>query len=555
MVGLDNQAFAASKLRIAEVLTNDYLLANRVEVLDLFDKEITAAEIVDRVYTFLDQDRGLTDLVIYYCGHGAFLPDRSYYLTLKSTRQGREATTGLLFRQFRLDLDDLLHDKRTYLLLDCCYAAAAVSDWMSSGSISNVIADQIESAFPAGGTALLVAASRSNPAIAPIGHETTLFSGHLIAAIRDGAEVDRKDLSLADLAEAVRIRIRREPLARHVLPEMHVPRQSSGDMSLLPLIRNHNFSDRSLLGVTPVDLNALEQELTNSADPTHATVSSWPTWLHTTRAQIGLLVSLALVVFAVVYFLLPTSVITRPNQPLAASDNVVSSSQVAKANQSPDVKSATQFKLDIPFGQTSEQIVAGLLESSFLTGTIKNIPPEGSLLPDIYDVLAGTTREEVLQKMQQAQISAASIEWRGRQKTVPISNELQFITLASIVDQEAEGANDEVRAKIASVLINRLRNNMKLQLDSTVIYGLIGGRGRISHPLTKEEITRPTPYNTYVIGGLPPGPICNPSRPALKAVANPAQTNDLYFIRSKSGEYLFAETYAQLKNLGESLKR
>ena len=86
---------------------------------------------------------------------------------------------------------------------------------------------------------------------------------------------------------------------------------------------------------------------------------------------------------------------------------------------------------------------------------------------------------------------------------------------------------------------------MKLQSDPTIIYGLVGGKGTLGRPIMKSEIEQPTPYNTYVITGLPPGPITNPGRASLEAAANPARTRELYFVADGTGGHAFAETYEQ----------
>jgi WD40 repeat protein len=236
--GLDNPAFATSKARIAEVLTTDYMLAKRVEHLDLFDQDRLPPGVIEDIQHFLDRHRDLTDLIVYYCGHGGFLPDQSFYLTLRATQDRREATTGLQVKQLAIDLENLLFGMRTYLVLDCCFAAAAVKAWMLDGSLSTLMADQTEAVFPRTGTALLAAASEKTAALAPLGRETTLFSGHLVEAIRDGIKRGQAQLSLADLADSVRGRIGRESISRKVMPFLHVPRQDEGDVSRMPLVRN-----------------------------------------------------------------------------------------------------------------------------------------------------------------------------------------------------------------------------------------------------------------------------------------------------------------------------
>ena len=119
----------------------------------------------------------------------------------------------------------------------------------------------------------------------------------------------------------------------------------------------------------------------------------------------------------------------------------------------------------------------------------------------------------------------------------------QLVTLASIVEKET-GKADE-RSRVAAVFVNRLRQKMKLQSDPTIIYGLVGGKGTLGRPIKRSEINQPSPYNTYVIDGLPPGPIANPGRASLEAAANPARTRDLFFVADGSGGHAFTETYDQ----------
>lgn len=207
-----------------------------------------------------------------------------------------------------------------------------------------------------------------------------------------------------------------------------------------------------------------------------------------------------------------------------------------------------QHQLTLAEGLTSEQIVAKLLENPILTGNIREIPREGTLLPESYRFERGTTREQMIQRMQQAQARLVKELWDRRMPDLPIQTPEQFVILASIVEKET-GKSDE-RTRVAAVFHNRLKQKMKLQSDPTIIYGLVGGKGSLGRPIMKSEIEQPTPYNTYVIPGLPPGPIANPGRATLEAVANPARTKELFFVADGTGGHAFADNYDQhLKNV------
>jgi UPF0755 protein len=192
---------------------------------------------------------------------------------------------------------------------------------------------------------------------------------------------------------------------------------------------------------------------------------------------------------------------------------------------------------------TSEQIVARLSQNQIFSGTIREIPREGSLLPETYKFPRGTSREQVIQRMQQAQKRVLAEIWERRTPDVPVKTPEQLVTLASIVEKET-GKPDE-RSRVAAVFVNRLKQKMKLQSDPTIIYGLVGGKGTLGRPIKRSEITQPSPYNTYVIEGLPPGPIANPGRASLEAAANPARTRDLFFVADGTGGHSFTETYEQ----------
>jgi UPF0755 protein len=200
-------------------------------------------------------------------------------------------------------------------------------------------------------------------------------------------------------------------------------------------------------------------------------------------------------------------------------------------------------QISIPEGLTSEQIVARLMDDDVLTGNIKEIPREGSLLPDTYNYTRGVSREQMIQRMQTAEQRVLKEVWDRRSPDLPLKTPEQLVILASLVEKET--GKTEERTRVAAVFVNRLKQRMRLQSDPTIIYGLVGGKGTLGRPIMKSEIDQPTPYNTYQIDGLPPGPIANPGRASLEAAANPARTRELYFVADGTGGHVFAETYDQ----------
>jgi len=202
-----------------------------------------------------------------------------------------------------------------------------------------------------------------------------------------------------------------------------------------------------------------------------------------------------------------------------------------------------QHAVTIPEGLTSEQIVTRLTDNDIFSGSVREMPREGTLLPETYKFPRGTTREQVIQRMQQTQKRVLAEIWERRNPDIPVKSPEALVALASIVEKET-GRADE-RSRVAAVFTNRLRQKMKLQSDPTIIYGLVGGRGTLGRPIKRSEITQPSPYNTYVIEGLPPGPIANPGRASLEATANPARTRDLFFVADGTGGHTFTETYDQ----------
>lgn len=200
------------------------------------------------------------------------------------------------------------------------------------------------------------------------------------------------------------------------------------------------------------------------------------------------------------------------------------------------------YSVVLPEGLTVRQMMNRLKEDPVLEGDIPaELPTEGSLRPDTYKFSRGTRRTEIISQMRAAQDKMVEQIWEHRDPDLPIKTKQEFLTLASIVEKET-GKEDE-RAHVASVFINRLQKGMRLQSDPTIVYGLFGGDGKPSdRPIYKSDLAKQTPYNTYLVKGLPPTPIANPGRAALEAVANPWRTNDLYFVADGTGGHVFAST-------------
>ncbi|MEM7743098.1 MAG: endolytic transglycosylase MltG [Pseudomonadota bacterium] len=193
----------------------------------------------------------------------------------------------------------------------------------------------------------------------------------------------------------------------------------------------------------------------------------------------------------------------------------------------------------IPEGMTAAMAVDVLMAEELLAGEITEMPAEGSLFPDTWAFQRGATRQSVIQQMQARMSQVLDQAWESRAADLPLESKEEMLILASIVEKETTPAEHAV---VASVFINRLRRGMRLQTDPTVIYGITLGRAPLGRGLRRSELREATPYNTYVIQGLPPTPIANPSRASLEAVANPAETDYLYFVADGTGGHAFART-------------
>ena len=200
-------------------------------------------------------------------------------------------------------------------------------------------------------------------------------------------------------------------------------------------------------------------------------------------------------------------------------------------------------RLVVPEGLTSHQIIK-LMDGMYgLTGTVNREPKNGTLMPDTYYYSYGDTKEDLLVRMENGMKRALEELWKDRSPDVILKNPEEAVIMASMVEKETSRPSE--RPHIASVFYNRLNKKMKLQSDPTVIFGLSQGTGEFSRSLTYKDLRTESNFNTYVIPGLPKGPICNPGYEALKAVLHPDKTEDIYFVADGKGGHTFSKTYTE----------
>lgn len=200
----------------------------------------------------------------------------------------------------------------------------------------------------------------------------------------------------------------------------------------------------------------------------------------------------------------------------------------------------TRYRVSIAEGVTSWQIVDSLKRFDVMSGEVDEVPAEGTLAPDSYEITEGADRGELIAKMQEAQEARIAAAWAARSDEIAVESPEEALILASIIEKET-GVPEE-RGLVASVFTNRLKQGMRLQTDPTVIYGITEGKGVLGRGLRQSELRRETPYNTYVIDGLPPTPIANPGVASLEAAVNPPESDYLFFVADGTGGHAFAET-------------
>ena len=202
-----------------------------------------------------------------------------------------------------------------------------------------------------------------------------------------------------------------------------------------------------------------------------------------------------------------------------------------------------RWRITLAEGVTSWQVVDALKRAEFLTGEVAEVPPEGTLAPDSYEVARGADRAGILAEMARRQTAVLADLWAARASGLPYDTPEEALIMASIVEKETGVA--EERRLVASVFINRLEQGMRLQTDPTVIYGITKGEGVLGRGLRQSELRRETPWNTYVIDGLPPTPIANPGRLSIEAALNPESSDFIFFVADGTGGHAFARTLAE----------
>jgi UPF0755 protein len=231
------------------------------------------------------------------------------------------------------------------------------------------------------------------------------------------------------------------------------------------------------------------------------------------------------------------------NRFVEKADFVLGSDEVPAEYTETRAQSDTRYRIALAEGVTSWQIVEALKAVDVLEGDPGERPGEGLLAPDSYEVVPGTQRAAVLQEMLDRQQERIQTVWQNRQADLPLASPEEMLILASIIEKETGVA--EERGLVASVFINRLKRGMRLQTDPTVIYGLTRGEGTLGRGLRQSELRKITPWNTYVIDGLPPTPIANPGLASLEAAVAPEESNYIFFVADGTGGHAFAETLAE----------
>jgi UPF0755 protein len=196
-------------------------------------------------------------------------------------------------------------------------------------------------------------------------------------------------------------------------------------------------------------------------------------------------------------------------------------------------------KIIVPEGVYVHEIIEMINKEERLFGNVINNVPEGFLMPNTYFFSYGDMKEKLIEQMRNLMSYNLDNIMKKLDNSSPLKTRLDVLILASIVEKETN-SNIE-RPVIASVFLNRLKKNMKLQADPTTIYAITEGKYKLTRNITKKDLSIESHYNTYYVNGLPKGPISCPSLKSLEAVASPANSKFLYFVVSPAGGHAFAE--------------
>ena len=214
---------------------------------------------------------------------------------------------------------------------------------------------------------------------------------------------------------------------------------------------------------------------------------------------------------------------------------------------------SVQNRITIPEGLSTISVINLINNDLRIRGDLINLSVEGALAPNTYSFDISTNKKDIVLKMRNEQEKIVEGAWNNRDPDLPLKNALELLILASIVEKEA--GNEEDKKKVASVFLNRLKKKMRLQSDPTVVYSLTKGRGPLNRELTRSDLKTKSPFNTYKISGLPPSPICNPSKSSIYAVANPLKTDFLYFVANGKGGHNFSQNLKQHNRFVKEYRR
>ncbi len=201
-----------------------------------------------------------------------------------------------------------------------------------------------------------------------------------------------------------------------------------------------------------------------------------------------------------------------------------------------------QHLVTVAEGLTSARVAVLLAGGVGVQGPVE-VPPEGGFLPETYAYELGSSGAAIVQRGEAAMARVLARAWAGRDAGSPLRSSRELLILASMGERETRLATE--RKLVAAVFLNRLRSGMRLQSDPTAIYPASGGAGELAYGLQRAELARESPYNTYVVGGLPAGAICDPGEASIEAAAHPARTDALYFVADGSGGHVFARALGE----------